>query len=492
MGVIIRQSVKSSLVSFIGIGVGVINLLFIYTQDFQAYGFLQILLTSAFMLSPIASLGIRGVITRFFPRFRQDKASRAAFFTFSLAVLVGGGILLAFIGRLLILPLLLELAGDNNNFILFARYAPYIYWLTVFQMLIEITDGYVQNFLRITVPTIITNLLPKFMTGALIYLTVTDDWNYVDISKAAVAMNAIIAGCLLLYLGWLKELRLNFNWSLYFTPQLRRELFIYGSYAIIGIIGTKIALQIDTVSLGAYADEEAAGIYQIIVFIAAVIDVPLRAMSKITSPIVAQAMDRKDYTKAGDLYQRSALALTFTGSAVFCLLYVSLPDIFELTNRPYAFVGGLLTFTLIGIAKLTNAMTSINNQLVQYSDLFRLNLYLVVGLALMNAFFNWLFIAHYSWGIIGAALATFLALTIYNICRSLLVYQRFGLHPLRWSLALPVLAALTLMLLGIWLPLSFHPIVNILLRSGIVGLAFMGLGYFAPAFREIRQLFGLQ
>ncbi|MEL7162837.1 MAG: hypothetical protein AAFN92_18915, partial [Bacteroidota bacterium] len=89
---------KSGLVSLISTIVGILSMFFIYNEDIASYGFSQILLTAAFLIGPIANLGIQGGIVRFFPDFQDNQDKRAAFLTFGYLVGLAGAVCLLLLG----------------------------------------------------------------------------------------------------------------------------------------------------------------------------------------------------------------------------------------------------------------------------------------------------------------------------------------------------------------------------------------------------------
>ncbi|MEL7162417.1 MAG: polysaccharide biosynthesis C-terminal domain-containing protein, partial [Bacteroidota bacterium] len=135
--------------------------------------------------------------------------------------------------------------------------------------------------------------------------------------------------------------------------------------------------------------------------------------------------------------------------------------------------GGELTFAIIGAGVLFNAMNSVNGQIMVYSKLYRYNLYLSVGLAMSNVFLNWLLIGRWGWGIMGAATATLISLLCYNAIRSLVIYRSFRIHPFTWGQVPPILFGLLCVLVFTFIPLNFHPLLNIFLRSVVVGGVFL-------------------
>lgn len=489
MGVVFRQSIKTSIVSYIGLCIGLFNMLFIYKlDDFETFGFFQLIVTTGVMLSPIFTLGVRGVITRFFPYFKTNSDSRAAFFTFSLLVGIVGALLLLVVGWLLILPALEKYISPENNFETFVKFSSYIYLITITQMFIEILDFYIQNFRRVALQTVFTNLFPKIVTGALVYSVYIKGYDFSVAAITAVGMNAIILFSLFVYLYSLGELRLTYKLKPHFSKKIISDIRSFAIYAIIGTIGNKIALQIDTVSLGAFTDEQTVGIFRIIVFAAGVIDIPLRAMTRITAPLVAQSLADNDLVHVNQLYRRSAHTLTLVGCAVFTVIIISLSDLFVFLGEKSLFTGGIICFALLGASKIFNMITSINHQIIIYSNLYKYNHFLVILLALLNIYLNWLMIAQLKLGIVGAALATFSALTIYNCLRSLLVYFRFKMHPFSITMLINIAFSAAVIFTLSFLPNTDLPALNIVVKSTLVGTSYLAFIYLTPFNREIKSV----
>mgnify|MGYP001240138113 CR=1 FL=1 len=92
MGVIARQTIKSSTVGYLAAVVGTINTFFIYTLCFDAaeLGRFRYVQEAGLVLAGFFSLGITNVIVRFFPDFRDDESKHRGFLGFIMLVLLGG------------------------------------------------------------------------------------------------------------------------------------------------------------------------------------------------------------------------------------------------------------------------------------------------------------------------------------------------------------------------------------------------------------------
>jgi O-antigen/teichoic acid export membrane protein len=75
-------------------------------------------------------------------------------------------------------------------------------------------------------------------------------------------------------------------------------------------------------------------------------------------------------------------------------------------------------------------------------------------------------------GLPGAAIATFLSVTCYNLFGAVLVRVKFGMQPFSRSTALVVVLAVGALAATWFLPATKYPLVNIVLRSGLFALLF--------------------
>ena len=74
MGVIIRQSIKGTIVNYIGIAIGLFTTFFVMTKYLttEEVGFARVLVDAATMFSGLAMLGTSSSSMRFYPYFKQE------------------------------------------------------------------------------------------------------------------------------------------------------------------------------------------------------------------------------------------------------------------------------------------------------------------------------------------------------------------------------------------------------------------------------------
>ena len=82
MGIVIKQSIKGTIVNYVGIAVGFITTFFIVTKYLsqEEIGLTRVLIDAAVLFASFAQLGTGSSIIRFFPFFKDEKAKHHGFF----------------------------------------------------------------------------------------------------------------------------------------------------------------------------------------------------------------------------------------------------------------------------------------------------------------------------------------------------------------------------------------------------------------------------
>lgn len=141
---------------------------------------------------------------------------------------------------------------------------------------------------------------------------------------------------------------------------------------------------------------------------------------------------------------------------------------------------------LIGLAKLYDSFLGCNNAILYNSEYYRAVLWLGVFLALMTILFNMWFIPRY--GMQGAALATFLAVFIYNTCKLGYVKSKFDMWPFTKETFKVLCLILLVGALFYALQFPFHALVNIVLKTLLMTLMYVGVLY---RFKISEDVFGV-
>ena len=142
---------------------------------------------------------------------------------------------------------------------------------------------------------------------------------------------------------------------------------------------------------------------------------------------------------------------------------------------------------LISVAKLSDNIIGNNNAILFNSDYYRVVLALGVLLAIMTVVFNMLLIPKY--GINGAGFATFMSIVVYNTAKVGFVYFKFKMSPFCANTFKALILILVFSVIFYFWDFSFHPIINIGIKSLLVGISYGLIVYKMNLSEDITLLF---
>ena len=483
MGVIKRQGFKQSAVAYTGVLIGAISTIWIYPLDKEIVGFAQFLKGAAELIGFLMLLGSTSVSIRFFPEFKDKKSGHHGFWLFLHLFLVAG--------ILLTLLLLFAFQGQMERFwadksALFQDYIVYIVPIAILIATLQLNTSYCANFKRIAIP----GVFDLFIKITLPILVLLFYYEYIDLAVfvSGLVLNYVLAvGAILIYVWWLGQLHFKIDFS-FLKKERLTTIGKYAAYGMLSGIGSKMALKIDTIMVPTIIDFYQNGVYFIAVFIGNAIAIPSVALLAIAAPLISEALKEKDFTNIKNIYQRSSTSLLWIGMLLFCLVILSIEDLFLIMPNSGEMEGGFWVVLFIGLAKVVDMATSTNHHIIGYSEYYRYNLYMVLVLALMNIVFNWWLI--HAYGIAGAAVATMLSISFYNMIKVGLVYWKFKMQPFSKN-------TIYILLLGMFCigtvyvlfqHLELHPVVAIVTKSIVVFLIYLPIAFWFKLSPDINEV----
>lgn len=472
MGIIQRQTIKNNLVAFLGVGIGAVSQLFIYPQNVDLKGHFDGIISAAQLIVPFLLLGMPAVMVRYLPYVKGESETRRAGQLLLRSLLVASTAL-----ALLVLAnwLFGNRLGVGQGALRDSRWA--IIGVAAGLTYAGIFTAHLVNFRRIAVPVIFNNLLLKIGAPLIVLATVygylqdeqTDGW--------LVALYVAPVLGLLIYAYALGSLRPSYG-RLRLEGTSLREIFQLAVFSILGTVGARLALQLDTLSINTILGETDTGLYALPKFIINVMLVPAAAVNAITAPLIASAWRERNFSHLGALYRDTAQVLYAIGGLIFVGAVVCLPYLYGLTPKLEDYRVGYGATLLLGAAQLFDLMTSINGNLIGMTDYFRWNVFFILSLGLLNVFLNYFFLAVLGYGIEGAALSTLVSVLLYNCLKVVFVYRKMRLQPFSPSLLYTTGALVVCGLIAWFLPLQMSRLPNILLRGlALVSLFFLYLRF---------------
>lgn len=467
MGIVLNQSFKNTITTYLGFGIGAINTLFLYTNFLtdQYYGLVAFLLSAANIMMPFMAFGVHNAIVKFYSTFRT-KNSINSFLTMMLLLPLLFIIPLSFIGYFAYDTIVQWLTNENE---IVENYVWHIFILAVAMAYFEIFFAWTKVHMQ----TVFGNLMKEIFHRVCIMIllfAVYLDWLTVDqFIVALVGVYVLRMVIMKLYAYSVRFPKLKFQ-----KLENRFSILKYSALMIIAGSVAMLILDIDKFMIGLMLpDIEQVAYYSVAIFIATVIAVPQRAMHQIMLPLTAKYLNEKDKVSLENLYKRSSMTLLVVSGFIFLLIILNINQLYEIL--PEKFTGGLFVVLIVSLAKLYDNSLGNNNAILFNSDYYRMVLFFGVLLAIMAIVLNAIFIPVY--GIEGSAFATFLAVFIYNTIKIIFVKRKFNMLPFTLGSAKIVLTLIVLSVVFYFWEFPFHPIINIILKSGLIGFIYFILIY---------------
>lgn len=426
MGIVVRQSLKASVGSYIGVLVGVINQMYVSTEllTVEQYALSRILFENSLLFASFAHLGTPFIVDRYFSLFRNDEEKHRGILSFLLMLPLVGVFLFCII-YWLFTPLIVGYFSKNSAMLV--DYHFLVIPLTIFWIYITVLDAYCRNNSRIAVPMFVREVYLRVANVLLVLIFglgwINFDWMlYLIIAAYGFAVVLLIIYIMVLGKGY---------WRLpdrtIFTKSLFYQMLGYGTFTVLGALGVNIILFIDRTMLAGERDLVNAGIFIVASYMASVIEIPRKALAQISIPILTQHLRDEDFGKLEKMNQKTALHLFLSGGLVFMLIWVNIDDIFYLLPKSNIYSEGKYVVLFLLITKLFDMAAGLNTEIILYSKYFRMATWIIIFTALLGFFLNlWLISAH---GFIGAAIATSLTTLVYSGLRVGYIKYRFGISP---------------------------------------------------------------
>lgn len=483
MGVIERQGIKQSIVSYAGIVIGAISQLFLYPLLQEGYGLVQFIMAAALLVVPFTMLGMTSVAIRFFPEFQDEEKGHNGFLTF-LSLAVFAGFLLFLIFLFFTQNFVFDYFDDEKTPAWYNDYLPYAIPLVFLISWSNLLKHYIHNFERIVFPTIFDNLLPKIVLPLLLLGYYFDFLSLDFIVKAVVMMWVGIVLAQLGYIYSLGQLHFSFNYS-HFTRERIKRMANFGAYGLFGGWGYVLVNRVDIVMVGIFASAESVAIYTFCVFMAEFIDVPRKAITSISSPLISQAWERKDLPYLEDLYQKSSVVQYIAGLFLFLLIWTNVDDLYSIMTNGEPYRAEIMVVCLLGFGKVIDMVTGVNGSIIAMSKYYKVNLVFLVVMGGVNILLNYLLIPKF--GLAGAALATLLSMIIFNILKYLLLFIKLKMQPFTLQTYYVTVVFITTLLLIVNIPIDIHPFINIALRGLLTAMVFGGAVYYLKISEEVNK-----
>ncbi len=482
MGILIKQSISSTIFIYVGAVLGFINTTLLYPKFLteSQIGALNLIVTYAIIFGMLGSLGFTRAITKFFPYYRnRTEKHRGFLFLIVMVGMTGFGVFCLFF-----IPMQDWLAEQNLS--KSANFAQYIYLiipLTFIHIFWNLLDTYNSMLYRtiygISLKEFWLRLIFFFGLILLVFNLIDFD-GYIKIYSFGFV---IILFALVLHLIFFKDFNLKPDLSQYRKSYLR-EMLSWSSYGLVTGLGGFAALKIDTIMINYYLGELSTGIYVTVFNFTTLILMPNRGMSRIATTIISDAFKVKDFEKVEDMYRRTCLTQAMIALLIFLGLVVNIDNIFRILPESYSL--GFWVIIIIGLANVLRMVAGVSENIIALSRYYRYQTYYILFYLIAIVLTNLILIPRY--GIIGAAIASAISIFAYFLVRFVFLYQKYRYQPYSYKfIILFVLSILIFFSLKL-IPYVDNLVIDIALRSTLTIVFFVLPIYYLRLSNDVNEL----
>ncbi len=485
MGIVFRQSFITTIISYCGVAIGYVNLLYLYPKFLEPgqIGLLRTIQDAAILFTPFAQFGIAQSILRYYPRLVTTKESSGSFIRLMLLLAIGGfGVFFIFF-KIFEDPILSYFESNAKEII---GYSSLVLWLTLILLILAVLEAYSRSLLKTIVPNLLREIVARLLLAILVLLYFT---GYLDFNQFIVSTALAYLLCLtilIIYLSVQGELQMKMNFDQLDKAQLP-GLLKYSLLSFAGMAGLIIIGKVDSIMVSGLLGLAANAVYTTAFYMATVIEVPKRALMQIAMPLISRAFEKNDMDDIKIIYQKTSINQLIIGGLILIGIWANLHNIFGLMPRGEIYEAGQYVVLIIGLGKLLDMMFGPSSEIIVLSKYYGFNIVLIILLAISIVVANNILIPKY--GIEGAAIGSAVALVGFNLIKYFFIYLKLQMQPLTWGTAKVIAIACGVVGINYLIPQVSNVYFDILLRSSLIAAVYVVLIFYSKVSPDGNKVF---
>ena len=504
MGIIAKQSIQGTIVTYLGVAVGFVTTFFVLTRFLTAeeIGLARVLVDAATLFIGLAQLGTSASIIRFYPHFKSlgvqefkssgvtseqaQSASEHGFFFWTILIpLVGFGIFAAL--YCVCYTPLSQWFGEKSP--LFVEYYYMVLPMAFFMLYQTIFETNANVRMHIVVPRAVRELITRvgLLAAYLLY-----SFRVVDIDGFVIALCTVYAVamlCNIIYLFSLGEVSLRPDWQfIRNNPQLVKQYILYTGFLLISAVTSVLAPTLSSFFITAEMGLSYTGIFAIATYIAVMVSIPYRSVTAIAAPQLATAIKNNNQNEITHLMQQVSSNLLLIGGMILCVIWLNIDLIFHILPNGSTYAEARSVVLMLGVSQLFIATGSFTLNTLNYSRFYAFSLLFSFILTASSILLNNALIP--TLGMNGAAVSNLLSYAIYFAL--IIITVRLTIKAPTFTLQHMKISVLLLLILctnALWL--KYLPINNIwissILRTAILIGSACAIVWFKDLSPEINQ-----
>jgi len=414
MGVIAKQSIRGTIVTYLGIAVGVFTTFVVLTRFLtqEEIGLARVLVDAATLFIGLAQLGTNASIIRFYPYFHEKESEEDhGFFFWALVVPFFGFLLVAIIYWACEAPLASWFGDKSPKFVEYYYFVLPLAFFMLYQTIFETTCNVLM---RIVVPRAVRELGVRI--GLLVlYLLYAKGILSLDGFVIGLCLNYAIAALInLFYFFSLRRVNLRPDWTfLRANKALVRRYLVYMGFLSANALPLVLAPILSSFFISAEMGLDSTGIFAIATYIAVMVSIPNRSVSAIASPQLARAIKEQNREECSFLIRQVTRNMLLVGGFILSAIWVNVDLIFHVLPNGSDYLSAKYVVLILGVSQLILGTFSICLNTLNYSRYYAFSLLFSIVLTGSSIALNYYLVP--SHGMIGAATSNLLSYGIYYL-----------------------------------------------------------------------------
>jgi O-antigen/teichoic acid export membrane protein len=473
MGVIKRNSIYSTAITYFGLMIGAFNTLYFFPKIFtpEQFGLIKVILDFGNIWLGFAPLATIGLISKYNSYYKHDNRS-SDFFTWILVANVAGAVLflgLGFAFKYKVISFFMK------NSPLINVYLPFIFAFCILFQIVVVLETFNAANHKLILPTVMREIVWRITQATLAILLFFEVISFHSTILIYIFLPLISIAALYYNLHVASHVRINFRVS-NVTKSIYKEMAYFSSSLYAGNIFLMLANSLDSVLISGLKGLDYAAVFIFSNYIVTFISIPHRTISGISTPVISESWKHHDLENIHMIYRKSAVVLFVATYFMFLLIWLNLDSAYTILHIDPIYQTGKSIVLLLGITKLLDMGFGLNHEIMVNSKYWKQNFYFQVVLIILFIPINYYSIKRF--GIIGPAVSNLILIALYNFARTWFIWKKFRLSPFSKQLLYCLIIGAVLYFLSSLIPHMLHSSsVTIAVRSAFFSILYLYLIY---------------
>ncbi|UXD69322.1 polysaccharide biosynthesis C-terminal domain-containing protein [Sphingobacterium faecium] len=429
MSSIIKESLKTSGVNYIGIVLGAIFTLYLTPKYLptEFNGLYRLLLEYSAIAAVYFHFGMPAIINKYYHKVHYEGANSKGFdffvFIFPLLVIAIFVFLLYFFKSQFV-----TLISSEKDSEIIANYIVFIVPLILCNVYFFIFEAYSAMLGNITVINFFKNIVLKIFNILSVFVYFfSRDFSLVMMLITAGYLISII--CVYIYVLKLKKFEIDLRPSLSFLKEnkLVKDFVQFVMFLSLSNLSFFLLSKIDIFFVGKFTDLSNLAYYTTATYFVTLLLVPYSAVLNISFPKIAKTYVTGNMDELKSLITNNAMYGLVLAVYIFIIIWSNLDAIYTFIPNGELYKAGKYIFLILSIGKLIDISIGSLGQLITISKWYMLTLYSSIAISIISVLLGYYLTS--TFGILGASTSLSLCLLLSVLVQLYIAKRKIGVFP---------------------------------------------------------------